>query len=91
MKGTKILAAGCAAAIALSWAALGLPLAGCFGYVQGDGGPVVVAEPDLFWFGGYGDGGGARDYAGRGAASRGDGGHGGGHGGGHAGGGGGRR
>ena len=61
----------------LSW--LGLALAGCFGYVQGDGGGVVVAEPDLYLFGGYPDGGPARDYGRRGAESRGPVGHPGGH------------
>jgi len=58
---------------------LGLPLlllgaslvmTGCVGYVRGDGG-VVVAEPDVFWFGGYGDGGYARGYGDRGWGSRG--------------------
>lgn len=51
-----------------------LALPGCVGYVQGDGGGVVVAEPDFFWFGGYGDGGRARDYGNRGGFSRGGGG-----------------
>jgi hypothetical protein len=46
-------------------------LTGCVGYVQGEPGGVAVAEPDLFWFGGYGDGGGARDYGFRGGESRG--------------------
>lgn len=77
MKGTRMLAAGFAAGIGMTWAALALPLSGCFGYVQGDGRGVVVAEPDLFWFGGYGDGWGARGYGGRGAESRGFGGGGG--------------
>jgi len=61
--------------VALSLAGLGLSLAlmGCFGYVQGPGGGVVV-EPDLFLFGGYYDGGPARGYGWRGAQSRGFGG-----------------
>jgi hypothetical protein len=47
-------------------------LTGCVGYVQGPGPDgVVVAEPDMYWFGGYGDGWGARGYGGRGAESRG--------------------
>ena len=60
---------------------LSVALTGCVGYVQGDGGGVVVAEPDLFWFGGYGDGGHARDYGFRGGNSRGFGGRDGGGGG----------
>lgn len=58
--------------LGLSLAVLGLPLAmtACVGYVQGDGGGVVVAEPDFFWFGGY-DGGYSRGYGYRGAGSRG--------------------
>jgi hypothetical protein len=50
---------------------LSLTQPGCLGYVQGGGGGVVVAEPDFVWFGGYGDGGRARDYGYRGGASRG--------------------
>ena len=46
-----------------------LALAGCVGYVQGDGG-VAASEPDFFWFGGYGDGGDARGYGHRGEESR---------------------
>jgi hypothetical protein len=51
---------------------VGLPFAlpGCVGYVQGDHGGVVVAEPDFFWFGGYGDGGYGRGYGYRGGNSR---------------------
>jgi hypothetical protein len=60
-------------------AALGLPLSilgmsltmtGCYGYVRGDGGGVVVAEPDVYIWGGYG-GGYRRDYGRRGYESRG--------------------
>jgi hypothetical protein len=50
---------------------LSLVLTGCVGYVRGDGGGVMVAEPDFFWWGGYGDGWGARGYGYRGAGSRG--------------------
>jgi hypothetical protein len=67
--------------LGMSLYALGLALAmnGCFGYVQGDGGGgVVVAEPDVYLFGGYGDGGRAHDFGRRGGESRGSGGHGGG-------------
>jgi hypothetical protein len=60
--------------LSLSGMGLCLTLLGCFGYVQGDGGGVVVAEPDLYLFGGYADGGRGRDYGRRGAQSRGRGG-----------------
>lgn len=52
---------------------ISLFLTGCVGYVQGPGpgGAVIVEEPDLFWFGGYGDGGHARDFGHRGYESRG--------------------
>jgi hypothetical protein len=55
----------------LSGFGLALSLAGCVGYVQGDGDGVVVGEPELTIFGGYGDGGPARGYGRRGAISRG--------------------
>jgi hypothetical protein len=63
------------AARIVSWLGLALVLTGCIGYVQGDGGDDVVAQPDLTIFGGYVDGGPARDYGRRGAESRGRGGH----------------
>ena len=60
--------------------ALSLALNGCAGYVQGDGGVVVEAEPDLYPFGYYFyDGGHDRDYGRRGAESRGFADHSGGH------------
>ena len=62
--------------LSLSVLGLSLAMAGCVGYVQGDGSGVVVAEPDFFWFGGYGDGGFARGYGRRGWESRGFGGRG---------------
>jgi hypothetical protein len=82
--------------------AIAFALSGCVGYVQGDGGGVVVNEPDEYLFGGYFGGGHDRDYGRRGAESRGggrsggaaitrSGGHGGGAPAGHAGGGGGKR
>ena len=74
-----------AAGAGLLASALSFSMAGCIGYVEGDGGGAVVAEPDFFWFGGYGDGGHARDYGRRGGESRGFGG------GGRGAGGGGRR
>ena len=51
--------------------ALFFTLTGCVGYVQGEGDGVVVAEPDMFVFGGYRDGWGARGYGYRGGESRG--------------------
>jgi hypothetical protein len=52
--------------------ALACAFPGCAGYVQGDGGTVVYAQPDLYLFdGGYDDGGRARDYGRRGERSRG--------------------
>jgi hypothetical protein len=57
----------------LCWLGLALVLSGCFGYVhdRGDGGgAVVVAQPEVSLFGGYDDGGQARDYGRRGAESR---------------------
>jgi hypothetical protein len=54
----------------LSVLGLALAMTGCVGYVRGDGGGVVVAEPDLFWWGGYG-GGYYGDYGRRGYESRG--------------------
>jgi len=59
----------------VSWLGLALVLTGCIGYVQGDGGDDLVAQPDLTIFGGYVDGGPARGYGRRGAESRGPGGH----------------
>jgi hypothetical protein len=47
-----------------------LTMAGCVAYVQGDDG-AAAAEPEMFLFGGYGDGAPARDYSRRGAESRG--------------------
>jgi hypothetical protein len=52
-------------------AAICLALAGCVGYVEGDGGTVISAQPDVYLFGGYYDGGYSRDYGRRGAESRG--------------------
>jgi hypothetical protein len=49
---------------------LALAMTGCVGYVRGDGG-VVVAEPDVFLFGGYYDRGPYREYGRRGYESRG--------------------
>jgi hypothetical protein len=69
-------------------------LTGCVGYVDGGyGGAVVVAEPDVYFFGGgYERGRDVRGYSDRGSASRAaahpSGGHAGGGGGGHGGGGG---
>lgn len=67
---------GCTAAtlsrLGLSLCLLSLPLAmtACVGYVRGDGGAVIVAEPEVVWFGGY-DGYYSRGYGYRGAGSRG--------------------
>jgi hypothetical protein len=58
------------ALLIVSGFALTLALAGCVGYVEGDGGGVVAAEPDVYLFGGYYDGGPYRDYGRRGADSR---------------------
>jgi hypothetical protein len=58
------------AVVIISGLGLFLALAGCVGYVQGDGG-VEVVEPDMFMFGGYSDGAPARDYGRRGGESRG--------------------
>ena len=45
---------------------------GCVGYVDGGGGDVVVAGPEVGFFGGYyGRGRDVRGYSSRGAASRG--------------------
>jgi hypothetical protein len=51
--------------------ALSFVLTGCVGYVEGDGGDVVVAQPDMYLYGGYYDGGRSRDYGRRGVESRG--------------------
>jgi hypothetical protein len=75
MNETSVWIVGIVSGAGLPVIALLLSLTGCVGYVQGDGGGAVVAEPDFFWFGGYDDGGRARGYGQRGAESRGFGGH----------------
>jgi hypothetical protein len=60
------------AAAVVSAFALSFGLAGCAGYVEGDGGGAVMAEPDIYLYGGYYDSGPYRDrdYGRRGADSR---------------------
>ena len=57
-------------AFPLSVLGLTVAMTGCVGYVRSDEGAVIVAEPEVFIWGGYG-GGYRRDYGRRGYESRG--------------------